>query len=106
MEEGRIIYDKCSRSNDFLAESNPQKAGIGLEIADSHILPFTVKQEQSFSLLHDSFESNVAGRLYDQNPKNNTKFDYSCAELYYERYHKEQDQNNKLDNSKVRAPAS
>ena len=109
LEGDHIICNNCTRSDNFTAEVNSQQsAGIEIVIADSHILPFSVKQEVAVTMLHDDFDmqQNTAGRLYDQNPKKNTKFNYSCAELYYERYHKEQDQNNKLDNSKVRAPAS
>ena len=109
--EGNLIKcNNCTRSNNFTAEVNQQEsAGIEIVIAESHILPFSVKQVDAFTKLHEDFDMQQnfdAGRLYDQNPKKNTKFNYSCAELYYERYHKEQDKNNQLDNSKVRAPAS
>ena len=78
-------------------------AGIGIEIADSHILPFTVKQpEDAMQMLHDDIEMNMnAGRLYDHHPKKNTKFSYSCAEIFYQGYHEALDKNGKLDESKV-----
>ena len=97
-----IGYKNCAQSNTFLAKVNPDKGGIGIEIAESHILPFTVKQDDSMQMLHANFDDNMnAGRLYDQNPKKNTKFSYSCAEIFYEGYHKAQDKNGKLDESKV-----
>lgn len=96
-----IGYKNCAQSNTFLAKVNPDKGGIGIEIAESHILPFTVKQEDSMQMLHGNFDEDMnAGRLYDQNPKKNTKFSYSCAEIFYEGYHKAQDKNGKLDECK------
>ena len=81
-------------------------------IAESHILPFTLKQPEAMGMLHQDIENmndglfnENAGRLYDQNPKKNTKFSYSCAELFYEGYHKAQRENGKLDESKVWAKA-
>ena len=102
-----IGYKNCAQSDRFIAKVNPDKGGIGIEIAESHILPFTVKQEDSMQMLHESVNHNNcdenmnAGRLYDQNPKKNTKFSYSCAEIFYEGYHKAQNKNGKLDESKV-----
>ena len=80
-------------------------AGIGIEIADSHILPFTVKEpEEAIQMLHNDIDANTNARgLYDRNQKKNTKFDYTCAEIFYKGYHEAQLQNSSLDKSKVRA---
>ena len=102
----RIGYTNCAPSSNFLADLNPRESvGIHIAIAESHILPFTVMQENSVQMLHHDIDSinGGAGRLYDQNPKKNTKFSYSCAEIFYEGYHKAQLKNGKLDESKVGA---
>ena len=109
----RIGYLNCTRSDNFRAEIYPEESvGIDIMIAESHILPFTMEQPEAMGALHQDIENmndglfnETAGRLYDQNPKKNTKFSYSCAELFYEGYHKAQQKNGKLDESKVWAKA-
>ena len=104
----RIKYENCTLSPNFTEKTNADKGGIGIVIADTHILPFTMKKpEDAMQLLHHDIDGmNVdaaghAGRLREQNPKKNTKFSYSCAELFYERYHKAELKNGKLKESKV-----
>ena len=84
-------------------------AGIGIEIADSHILPFTVKEpEDAMQMLHNHVDANTnentnARGLYNQNQPKKIKFDYTSAEIFYKGYHEAQLKNGKLDESKVRA---
>ena len=77
-------------------------------IAESHILPFSVQQPEAMGMLHQDIENMNDGLInegasgfYDRNPKKNTKFSYSCAELFYEGYHKAQEKSGKLDEAKV-----
>ena len=80
-------------------------AGIGIEIADSHILPFTVKEpEEVMQMLHNYNDENPnASSLYNQNQPKTIKFVYTCAEIFYRGYHQDQLKNGKLGESKVRA---
>ena len=106
MNVDRIKYENCAQSHNFTADINPEESvGKEIVIAESHILPFTVKEpEDAMQMLHDDIEMNMnAGRLYDHHPKKNTKFSYSCAEIFYQGYHEALDKNDKLDESKVRA---
>ena len=104
MNVDRIKYENCAQSHNFTADINPEESvGKEIVIAESHILPFTVKEpEDAMQMLHDDIEMNMnAGRLYDHHPKKNTKFSYSCAEIFYQRYHEALAKNDKLDESKV-----
>ena len=102
-----IGFEKCTRSNDFRSEQMipTDVAGIGIEIADSHILPFTVKEpEEAMQMLHNYNDENPnACGLHNQNQPKKIKFDYSCAEIFYKGYHEAQLKNSSLDESKVRA---
>ena len=103
----RIGFEKCIKSNGFRSEFMypTDVAGIAIVIDECHILPFTVKKvEEAMQMLHHNFNENVNARgLYDQNQKKNTKFDYTCAEIFFKGYHEAQLKNKTLDKSKVRA---
>ena len=80
-----------------------ERTGQDLLIAESHILPFSMEREAPMAMLHADIDSSSnAGRLYDYNPKRNVKFNYSCAELYYEGFYKAQAKKNMLEESKDR----
>ena len=93
-------YNAAAAANVEMVETG-DRVGQNLLIAESHILPFSMEPAAPMGLLHADIDSTSnAGRLIDYNPKRNVKFNNSCAELYYERFHKAQAKKKMLDESK------
>ena len=96
-------YNGAAAAYVEMVEATEDRIGQNLLIAESHILPFSMVPAAPMGLLHADIDSTAnAGRLYDYNPKRNVKFNYSCAELYYEGFYKAQSKKNMLEESKDR----